>query len=86
MTDFYRLIPGTEILHSTTDVYELTDEAEKVTHTVKLQADNGGVFIESSETDHDTNGKRISECLSIGNKDLAIAVAHRILELYSVKK
>ena len=86
MTDFYRLVPGTEILHSTTDVYELTDESEGVTHTVRLQADNGGVYIESNETDINTNAKRITECLSISNKDIAIVVAKRILELYGVKE
>jgi hypothetical protein len=84
LSNFYRLVPGTEILHSTTDVYELTDEAESVTHTVKLQADNGGVYIESGETDITDNTKRITECLSISNKQIAIVVAKRILELYGV--
>jgi len=86
MTDFYRLIPGTEILHSTTDVYELTDEAEGVTHTAKLQADNGGVYIEYTEKNHDSTTKSITECVSIGNKQLAIVVARRILELYGELK
>ena len=80
----YKVIPGTQIVHSTTDVYELCDEAEGVTHTVKLQADNAGVYLESSKSEHEGNTKRITECLSIESKELAIVVAHRILELYDV--
>jgi hypothetical protein len=45
----YNLVPGTEILHSLTDCYEYTDEAEGMTYRVELQADNGGVYIKSSE-------------------------------------
>jgi hypothetical protein len=78
----YNVVPGTEIIHSTTDVYELYDEAEGVTNTVKLQADNGGVYIKSSEKTFEEDGKFITEDMSISNKKLAIVVAKRILELY----
>ena len=80
----YTVVPGTDIIHSTTDVYELSDEAEGMTHTVKLQADNGGVYLESSEKQHESEHRPITEYLSISNKDLAIVVAKRILELYGV--
>jgi hypothetical protein len=80
----YTVVPGTEIIHSTTDVYELCDEAEGITHTVKLQADNGGVYLESTEKQHDSEHRGITEYMSISNKDLAIVVAKRILELYGV--
>ena len=80
----YTVVPGTEIIHSTTDVYELCDEAEGITHTVKLQADNGGVYLESTEKQHDSEHRGITEYMSIANKELAIVVARRILELYGV--
>ena len=82
----YNIVPGTEILHSITDVYELCDEAEGMTYRVELQADNGGVYIKSSEKRHDEGSKNITEDMSIGNKELAIVVAKRILELYGVEK
>jgi hypothetical protein len=80
----YNIVPGTDIIHSITDVYELSDEAEGMTHTVKLQADNGGVYLESTEKQHDSEHRGITEYMSISNKDLAVVVAKRILELYSV--
>jgi hypothetical protein len=79
----YNLVPGTQILHSLTDCYELTDEAEEVTHTVKLQADNDGVYLEATEKRHDSEHKGVTEYMSIGNKELSICIAKRILELYS---
>ena len=45
----YKLVPGTQIIHSTTDVYELSEEADGVIHRVELQADNAGVYLESSK-------------------------------------
>ena len=83
---FYNNIIGTDILHSITDVYELCDEAEGMTYRVELQADNGGVYMKSSEKGHDEGSKNITEDMSIGNKELAIVVARRILELYGVEK
>ena len=83
---FYNNIIGTDILHSITDVYELCDEAEGMTYRVELQADNGGVYIKSGEKRHDEGSKDITEDMSIGNKELAIVVAKRILELYEVEK
>jgi hypothetical protein len=80
----YTCVPGTEILHSTTDVYELYDEAEGLTHKVELQADNGGVYMEYSEKKTDEKSKLFTECMSIANKELAIVIAKRILELYGV--
>jgi len=80
----YKLVPGTQIIHSTTDVYELSEEADGVTHTVKLQADNAGVYLEATEKRHDSEHKGVTEYMSIGSKELAIVVAHRILELYDV--
>jgi hypothetical protein len=80
----YTCVPGTEIIHSTTDVYEYSDEAEGYTLTVKLQADNGGVYLESTGKQHDSEHRGITEYMSIGNKDLVICVAKRILELYGV--
>jgi hypothetical protein len=78
----YTIVPGTQILHSLTDVYEL--EAEGMTHRVELQADNGGVYIKSSEKRLEEGSKNITEDMSIGNKELSIVVAKRILELYGV--
>ena len=80
----YNLVPGTEILHSTTDVYEICDEEEGMTHTVKLQADNGGVYLEATEKRNDSEHKGVTEYMSIANKELSIVVARRILELYGV--
>jgi hypothetical protein len=80
----YNVVPGTDIIHSTTDVYELSDEVEGMTHTVKLQADNGGVYLEATGKQHDSEHRGITEYMSIGNKELAIVVAKRILELYGV--
>ena len=80
----YNLIPGTQILHSLTDVYELTDEAEGMTYRVELQCDNGGVYIRSGERGIEEGSKNITEDMSISNKQLAIVVAKRILELYGV--
>ena len=84
--NFYNNIIGTDILHSITDVYELCDEAEGMTYRVELQADNGGVYIKSGEKGHEEGSKNITEDMSIGNKQLAIVVAKRILELYGVEK
>ena len=78
----YNVVPGTQIVHSTTDCYELCDE--EVTHTVKLQADNGGVYLEATEKRHDSEHKGVTEYMSISNKELSIVVAKRILELYGV--
>ena len=80
----YNLVPGTEILHSSTDVYELTDEAEGMVYRVELDADNDGVYIRSSERGIEEGSKNITEDMSIGNKQLSIVVAKRILELYGV--
>jgi hypothetical protein len=80
----YNIVPGTEILHSLTDVYELTDEAEGMIHRVELNADNAGVYIRSGERGIEEGSKNITEDMSIGNKELAICVAKRILELYGV--
>ena len=71
----YTLIPGTQVLRSKIDVFELYDEYEKKTHRVELSVDNDGVFITSCE-------KAVREDISIGQKDLAIAVARAILEAY----
>ena len=80
----YNVVPGTDIVHSITDVYELCDEAEGHTLTVKLNADNGGVYLEATGKQHDSEHRGITEYMTIGNKELAIVVAKRILELYSV--
>jgi hypothetical protein len=79
----YNLIPGTEILHSLTDVYELTDEAEGMIYRVELQADNAGVYIKSGERGLEEGSKNITEDMSISNKQLSICIAKRILELYN---
>jgi hypothetical protein len=78
----YNIVPGTEIVHSITDCYEILDE--EVTHTVKLQADNGGVYIEATEKRNDSEHKGVTEYMSISNKELSIVIAKRILELYGV--
>jgi hypothetical protein len=80
----YNIVPGTQIVHSLTDVYELTDEAEEMVYRVKLQADNGGVYIEATEKRNDSEHKGVTEYMSIGNKELSIVIAKRILELYGV--
>ena len=72
---FYTKLPGTDVLRSKIDVFELADEAENQTHRVELIVDNSGVFITSCE-----GGAR--EDMSISQKDLAIAVARAILEAY----
>ena len=80
----YNLVPGTQILHSLTDVYELTDEAEEMVYRVELNADNAGIYIRSSEKGLEEGSKNITEDMSIGNKLLSIVIAKRILELYGV--
>ena len=75
MSNFYTLLPGTDVLRSKIDVFELTDEAENQTHRVELIVDNSGVFITSC-----SGGAR--EDISIAHKDVAIAVARAILEAY----
>ena len=78
MTNFYTLIPNTQVLHSKIDVFEMTDpDDEDIIHRVEITADNGGVFITSCE-------KNVREVISIAQKDLAIAVAKSILESYNV--
>lgn len=79
----YNIVPGTQIVHNLTDVYELTDELEEMVYRVELQADNGGVYIKSSEKRLEEGSKNITEDMSIGNKELSIVIAKRILELYS---
>jgi hypothetical protein len=80
----YTIVPGTDIIHSTTDVYELCDEAEGLTYRVELQCDNGGVYMKSSQKGHEEGSKNITEDMSIANKELSICIAKRILELYQV--
>lgn len=80
----YTVVPGTDIVHSITDVYELCDEVEGMTYRVELQADNGGVYMEYTEKKTDEKSKLFTEYMSIANKELAIVVAKRILELYGV--
>jgi len=81
MNNFYNIVPGTQITHITTDVYEFYDEAEALTQRVELQCDNGGIYIRYSEKG---NSRNISEDMSITNKELAICIAKKILELYDV--
>ena len=76
MTKFYTKLPGTDVLRSKIDVFELHDEAENKTHRVELTVDNDGIFITSC-----CGGAR--EDMSIAQKDLAIALANAILEAYS---
>jgi len=80
----YNIVPGTDIIHSITDCYELSDEAEGMTYRVELQCDNGGVYLEATGKQHDSEHRGITEYMSISNKQLAIVVAKRILELYGV--
>jgi hypothetical protein len=76
MTNFYTLIPNTDVLRSKIDVFTWTNPAdENETERVELTADNGGIFITSC-----SGGAR--EDMSIAQKDLAIAVARGILEAY----
>lgn len=75
MANFYTKLPGCDVLRSKIDVFELTDEAENQTYRVELTVDNAGVFITSCD-----GGAR--EDVSIGHKDMAIAVARAILEAY----
>jgi DNA polymerase III delta prime subunit len=78
MTNFYTLIPNTQVLHSKIDVFEMTDpDDEDIIHRVEITADNDGVFITSCE-------RGVREVISIAQKDLAIAVAKSILESYNV--
>ena len=73
---YYTLIPGTQVLRSKIDVFEMTDpNDENINHRVELIVDNDGVFITSCE-------KAVRENISISQKDLAIAVANAILEAY----
>lgn len=77
MSNFYTLIPGTQVLKSKIDVFEMTDpNNEDITYRVELIVDNDGIFITSCE-------KGVRENISIAHKDLAIAVANAILEAYS---
>ena len=80
----YNIVPGTQILHSLTDVYELTDEAEEMVYRVELNADNGGVYLKSNQKNLEEGSKNITEDMSINNKELSIIIAKRILELYGV--
>ena len=74
---YYTLIPGTQVVRSKIDVFEMTDpNDENINHRVELIVDNDGVFITSCE-------KAVRENISIAQKDLAIAVAKAILEAYS---
>ena len=77
MTNFYTLLPGTDVLRSKIDVFELTDEADNKTYRVELTVDNDGIFVTSC-----SGGAR--EDISIAQKDLAIALARAILEAYGV--
>ena len=78
MTNFYTLIPGTDVLRSKIDVFEWTDPAdENHTERVELTVDNSGIFITSCS-------KGAREDISIEQKDLAIATARAILEAYGV--
>ena len=73
---YYTLIPGTQVVRSKIDVFEMTDpNDENITHRVELTCDNDGVFISSS-------AKSVRENVSIAHKDLSIAVANAILEAY----
>ena len=76
MTNSYTLIPGTQVLRSKIDVFEMTDPYdENIKHRVELTCDNDGVFITSCE-------KTVREDISIGHKDVAIVLARAILEAY----
>ena len=76
MTNFYTLIPNTDVLRSKIDVFTWTDPTnEENTERVELIVDNDGIFITSAV-------KGVREDISIVQKDLAIAVAKAILEAY----
>ena len=76
MSNFYTLLPGTDVLRSKIDVFEWTDPAdENHTERVELTVDNSGIFITSCS-------KGAREDISIEQKDLAIATARAILEAY----
>jgi hypothetical protein len=76
MSNFYTLIPGTDVLRSKIDVFQWTDPAdEENTERVELIVDNSGIFITSCS-------KGAREDISIEQKDLAIATARAILEAY----
>jgi hypothetical protein len=76
MSNFYTLLPGTDVLRSKIDVFAWTNpENENETERVELTVDNGGIFVTSC-----SGGAR--EDMSIGQKDLAIALARAILEAY----
>ena len=78
MTNFYTLLPGTDVLRSKIDVFTWTNpENENETERVELTVDNAGIFVTSC-----SGGAR--EDMSIAQKDLAIALARAILEAYSV--
>ena len=71
----YTVVPGTSVIRSKIDVFELYDEYEKKTHRVELSVDNDGIFITAVE-----NCAR--ENVSISHKDVAIVLARAILEAY----
>ena len=76
MSKFYTNLPGTDVVRSKIDVFTMSDpNDENRFHRVELTVDNDGVFITACE-----GGAR--EDMSIGHKDLAIAVARGILEAY----
>ena len=78
MTNSYTFIPNTQVLRSKIDVFEMTDpHDEDIKHRVELTCDIAGVFITSCE-------KAVREDISIGHKDVAIAVAKAILEAYEI--
>ena len=78
MSNFYTKLPGSDVLRSKIDVFSWTNPAdESETEREELTVDNAGIFITSC-----SGGAR--EDLSIGQKDLAIALAHGILEAYNV--
>ena len=78
MSNFYTHIPNTDVVRSKIDVLTWTNPADETeTERVELTVDNGGIFVTSC-----SGGAR--EDMSIGQKDLAIAVARAILEAYGV--
>jgi hypothetical protein len=79
MSNFYTHIPNTDVVRSKIDVLTWTNPAdEDETERVELTVDNDGIFVTSCSV----CGAR--EDMSIGQKDLAIAVARAILEAYGV--
>ena len=76
MSNFYTKLPGTDVLRSKIDVFTWINPAdENKTERVELTVDNAGIFVTSC-----SGGAR--EDMSIEQKDLAIALAHGILEAY----